>query len=441
VTFAGAHFALEPAMDVPALGLDFGTTNTVATIIGPSGAAEAFTFAHEGAALSAFRSALCFWPGDEEDRTRRHVEAGPWAIDQFVELEGDCRFIQSFKTFAASPLFNETTIYGRRYKFEDLLATFLRRLRDHAGADFPKRVIIGRPVRFAGAQPDAVLAARRYEAALRALGFDDITQVYEPAAAAYFFAQRLNQSATILVADFGGCTSDFSVVRFSPTEQGVGFEALAHTGVGIAGDTFDRRIIEQVVAPHFGKGSLYKSWDKILEVPNAYFSRFSKWNELSIMRHTRDYTELQQLARTSLQPYKIEAFLRFLDADAGYNLYRAISDTKLALSSANEASLSLHVDGVDLERPVRRADFDAWIAPDLAKIHTCVEQALTDAQLDPSGIDKVFLTGGSSFVPAVRTLFETMFGAPKIETGDQLVSIAYGLALIGREPNASRWAV
>ncbi|MBY0566161.1 MAG: Hsp70 family protein [Hyphomonadaceae bacterium] len=423
------------------IGLDFGTTNTVATMINAQGEAEAVHFTHDGAAFDAFRSVLCFWRDEDVDPPLTHAEAGPWAIERFVELGGDCRFIQSFKTFAASPLFADTLIYSRRFKFEDLLASFLRQVRSHAGMEFPKRVVIGRPVKFAGGAPDEELARTRYEAALRAVGFEDIHYVYEPVAAAYFFAQRLKADATILVADFGGGTSDFSVVRFSVTPDGLDYKPLAHAGVGVAGDAFDYRIIDNVVARAFGKGSEYTSWGKVLPVPNGYFSKFSRWNELSIMRHSKDYRDLQQLVRASLDPERIEAFIAFLDADAGYAMNKAVSAAKAQLSAADEGVLSLHVAGVDIERKIKRAEFEKWIAPELEEIGACVDRALAGAGLQEKEIDRVFLTGGSSFVPAVRAQFETRFGAEKIETGDQLVSIAYGLSLIARERDIGRWAV
>ncbi len=423
------------------IGLDFGTTNTVATMVNADDQVEAVHFAHSGEAFDAFRSVLCFSETDDDRGRRTNVDAGPWAIDQFVESGGDCRFIQSFKTFAASAHFTDTLIYNRRLKFEDLLASFLKQVRAHAGVDFPRRVVIGRPVSFAGASPDDVLARARYEAALRTVGFEEIHHVYEPVAAAYFFAQRLKSDATILVADFGGGTSDFSVVRFSVGRSGLDYKPLAHTGVGVAGDAFDFRIIDRVVARAFGKGSEFMSWGKILPVPNAYFQKFSRWNELSLMRQSRDYRELQELVRDSLDPDRIRAFIAFLDADAGYAMYRAVSAAKMQLSQADEGAFSLHVAGVDIERTIKRAEFEKWIAPELDEINACVDRALHTAGLTETQIDRVFLTGGSSFVPAVRAQFEDRFGAAKIETGDQLVSIAYGLSLIGREQEIGRWAV
>jgi hypothetical chaperone protein len=422
------------------LGLDFGTTNTVATMVNAEGRVEAIHFRHDDTAFDAFRSVLCFSEADGSGR-RTNVTAGPWAIDKFVEQAGDCRFIQSFKTFAASALFADTLIYNRRYRFEDLLTHFLEQVRTHAGVDFPRRVVIGRPVSFAGAAPDEALARARYEVALRTIGFEEIHHVYEPVAAAYYFAQRLNTDATILVADFGGGTSDFSIVRFTVGSSGLGYAPLAHTGVGVAGDAFDYRIIDRVVARAFGKDSEYMSWGKILPVPNVYFTKFARWNELSVMRHSRDYRELEQLLRDSLDPARIRSFLAFLDADAGYAMYRAVSAAKMQLSQAEQGALSLHVAGVDIERTILRAEFEKWIAPELEEIAACVGRALSEAGITECQVDRVFLTGGTSFVPAVRAQFEDRFGAAKIETGDQLVSIAYGLSLIGRETDIARWAV
>jgi hypothetical chaperone protein len=183
------------------------------------------------------------------------------------------------------------------------------------------------------------------------------------------------------------------------------------------------------------------SWGKILPVPNSYFTKFARWHELSVMRQSRDYRELQELLRDSLDPDRIRAFLAFLDADAGYAMYRAVSAAKMQLSQAEQGTLSLHVAGVDIERTIKRAEFETWIKPELDEIAACVDRALAKASLKEEQVDRIFLTGGSSFVPAVRQQFEDRFGAAKIETGDQLVSIAYGLSLIGRETDISRWAV
>ena len=168
----------------PTLGLDFGTTNSVATLPDGQGKSRAITFAHEQDLVQACRSVLCFWHEEDDHRAKAMMEVGPWAIDRFLEMGGDCRFIQSFKTFAASPLFTSTVIQNKAWRFEDLLAAFLRRLSERASEPFPRRVLVGRPVRFAGSRSDEALARTRYQAALTKAGFEDIAHVYEPVAAA-----------------------------------------------------------------------------------------------------------------------------------------------------------------------------------------------------------------------------------------------------------------
>ena len=421
------------------LGLDFGTTNSVAALAGPDGVTEAMTFSHSDETFAACRSVLCFWKDEDGASPRAMMEIGPWAIDQFLELGGDCRFIQSFKTFAASPLFESTVIHNRNWRFEDLLSAYLRRLSERAGADWPARVVMGRPVQFAGAQPDEALAQTRYETALKRLGFEAIHHVYEPVAAAFFYAQRLTAPATILVADFGGGTSDFSVLRFDPGRGKQRAQALAHSGIGIAGDRFDQQIIDHVVSPLFGKDSTFKSGGKTLPVPLSFFSRFAQWNQLSIMRHTRDFAELQKLLHVSDQPRLIKAFIDFLEADASYLLYRAVAQVKSQLSEADEAVFSLDAGNVKLRRPISRAEFDGWITDDVAAIQATVSEALAKAELTEAGIDRVFLTGGTSYVPALRGSFDARFGVGKVETGDQFVSIAHGLALIAQEDDLEPW--
>lgn len=426
----------------PAIGLDFGTTNTVLARPKPGGGAEAQMFRHENEEFSAFRSVLALWQERDEAGLSTRTDAGPWAIERFIADPEDCRILQSFKTFAASKAFRNTTIAGRTYAFEDLLAAFFRKFCEHAGMGvetLPRRLILGRPVAFAGYNPDEALAAERYEAAFSQFGFTEIHHVYEPVAAAYFYAQRLKKDATVLVADFGGGTSDFSLIHFTRDAKGTVATPLAQSGVGVAGDTFDYRIIDAIVSPRLGKGTQYKSWGKILDVPGHYYANFARWNQLSIMKSRKTLTELGELARASLEPEKLEALIAFIDEDVGYPLYKAVSETKMRLSDAESATLHFSARDVTIEHTIRRADFEAWIARDLERIDMAVSAALTKAGLDETRVDKVFLTGGSSFVPAVRHRFEARFGAGKIETGEQLLSIAYGLALISASEDISRW--
>ena len=68
-----------------------------------------------------------------------------------------------------------------------------------------------------------------------------------------------------------------------------------------------------------------------------------------------------------------------------------------------------------------------------------MDNALERAGRDTASIDRVFLTGGSSLIPAIRAIFDRRFGTERIATGGELTSIAHGLALIGEQPDLSDW--
>jgi hypothetical chaperone protein len=427
------------------LGIDFGTTNTVLALAGAEGPAQLVHLAAPAGDLSAFRSALGFQAPPERPGERT-ITAGPWAIEAYAEDPADVRFVQSFKTFAASQSFSETQILGKRYRFEDLLSAFLLKLREHAGGNLPDltRIVVGRPVVFAGASASETLALERYETAFRRLGFTDIRYAYEPVGAAFFFARELSQDATVLVGDFGGGTSDFSIIRFERPKTGEGAgeihaHPLGRSGVGVAGDAFDYRIIDNLVSPALGKGSSYGSFGKILPIPARYYAAFARWDQLALMRASRDMREIRALERSAVEPEKIGRLIEVLDENLGYQLYRAISELKIALSSEEAAGFSFEAGSIAIGREVARTEFEDWIAPELALIETAVDTALADAGLTAEGIDRVFLTGGSSLTPAVRRIFHRRFPSERIETGAELESIASGLSLIGRERNLERW--
>jgi len=440
------------------LGIDFGTTNTVLALADAGGPAHLVRFpapnslldgradGASGGELFAFRSCLSFYaphdlPGE------RSISAGPWAIEAYVEDPAETRFIQSFKSFAAQESFSETQILNRRYRFEDLLSTFLLKVRDYAGAELaglPERVIVGRPVRFVGASPNEKLALERYEIAFHRMGVKEVLYAYEPVGAAFFFARELDHDATVLVGDFGGGTSDFSIIRFERPKSGEGAGEMraipmGRAGVGVAGDAFDYRIIDNLVSPALGKGSSYTSFEKVLPIPNRYYAAFARWDQLALMRASRDMREIRRLVRDAVEPEKISRLVETLDENYGYRLYRAVSRLKEALSAAPAAEFRFEAGSISIVRDVQRTTFEGWIAPELAQIETAVDAALADANLSADRIDRVFLTGGSSLVPAVRAIFHRRFEPSRIETGAELESIASGLALMGRERDLSRW--
>ncbi len=411
---------------ITGVGIDFGTTNSVVAVATEDGRVESRLFASQDGPTATFRTALTFW---REGRRVVHV-AGPDAIARAAAPVGDQRFIQSLKTHLASRAFAETRLYGTRFSIEALVATFLRDLTQGPALAAAVPVTAGRPVVFAGGNADEALAVARLTSAFAEAGMPDVAFAYEPLGAAYWYARDLTRDETVLVADFGGGTSDFSVLRFARRSGRLDATPLAHAGVGIAGDTFDYRIVDHVVAPRLGKGATYRSFEKQLPIPAYIHASFSQWHQLSWLKSGSILDDLRKLADASTRGDELEALITIVEMDMGFALYRAVGTLKATLSREERACLRFAGYGLAIEAEVARADFERWIADDLAKIDGAVDEALARAGVDEGGIDAVFMTGGTSYVPAVRRLFERRFPAGRIHQGDAFQSVASGLALL-----------
>jgi len=297
-----------------------------------------------------------------------------------------------------------------------------------------RRAVVGRPVRFVGAEntSDDDYAASRLTEALRKAGFEDITFEYEPVAAAYFYQAALDHDELILIGDFGGGTSDFSLIRVGPSYRHTRDSSelvLGNEGLGLAGDAFDAKIVRHLVSPELGSGSELKSGDKLLPVPNWVYRKLERWHHLSLLKSQETLNMLQSVQRQALEPDKI-AHLRYLiQHDMGYHLHRSVQRVKVELSSQQQSQFRFSDGDVSLEAAVTRDEFETWIEEELALIASSVDNLLAHSGLHAKDVDRVFLTGGSSFVPAVRRIFEQRFGAAKIRSGNEFTSVAGGLAL------------
>ncbi|MFT3800404.1 MAG: Hsp70 family protein [Burkholderiaceae bacterium] len=433
------------------VGIDFGTTNSVVAVADPD-RAEPARVARYGAARddASFRSLLCLWPDDDGPPGTIRAAAGPDAIEAFRTHGADSRLIQSVKSFVASPGFESTVMFGQRYTIVDLITLLLRGLR--RGAELSVGPLgpaawCGRPVRFVGQQADEALALRRLEQAYARVGFASVTFIPEPQAAAHHYARSVRGTQVCLVADFGGGTSDFTLLRVTgaggadaDADAGAtpAIDVIAQAGVGIAGDAFDQRIVEHVVSPLLGLGSTYRGMSgQALAVPGHYYESLSAWHRLSMMRTRQTLKELQDIRVTAADPQAIERFMYLLDNELGFELHAAVTEAKAQLSRAESATLRLRAGPIDIEAALARADFERWIAPELRTLAGCVDAMLADADLPPGRVDRVFLTGGSSLIPAVRDLFATRFGAQRLSSGDEFFSIAAGLALAARESGSA----
>ena len=421
----------------PVIGLDFGTTNSAIAVAGSDRQATLATFA---GGTGAFRSILYFPAKERRAEAKAEIQAGPDAISSYLEADTKGRLIVSIKSYLASSLFTSTNIDGRNYTLEELIAIILRRLRMAVMQQFDvaaSRLVLGRPVNFAGAETiaDETLALTRLRTAAELAGFNEVSFELEPVAAAYQYETQLDHDELVLIGDFGGGTSDFTLAHLGPGRKKDGRTPVIGTsGVAIAGDTFDSRIMMRLVAPKLGFGSNYISQGKELPVPVWVYTRLSSWHHMSLLKDPKTMSALREVKAQAAEPQKVAALIEIIKENLGYALYRAVEQTKVGLTGDLSASFLFALSTVQLEDSLERWQFESWIQDDIQKIAACIRSLLDRCGVKNSDIGSVFLTGGSSFVPVVRRYFSRTFGADKLKSGEELTTVAKGLALRALEP-------
>ena len=429
-------------------GIDFGTTNSSVAMLRPGKEVQLVRFVFRGNEVPSSRSVLYFEQSRTANGLRRvHGYSGLEGIERYLDAEEKGRLVQSLKSHLSSRALTGTEIFGRRHNLEELVTRMLSDLRKRAEMQFMqpvRRATVGRPVRFVGAESEEEddFAVSRLRDAFTAAGFEAVDFELEPVAAATAYEATLEREELILIGDFGGGTSDFSLIRVGPEVRSRGRrqeDLLGNSGVGLAGDAFDARIVRKLVSPALGSNSDARSVNKILPaVPAWIYAHLERWHYLSFLR-TNNVREILKSARIrALEPEKIEALIAVIEGDLGYQLHQAVQKVKFELSLKEHAEFAFSdgpsgASAVDLRIPIARAQFESWIAEDLAAIEHSVDALLAGAGVKTHQVDRVFLTGGSSFVPAVRRIFSSRFGHDRIRGGNEFTSVAQGLALRAAE--------
>jgi hypothetical chaperone protein len=419
----------------PVVGIDFGTTNSSVAVVTPAGQIRVAQFPYLGQLTDAYRSLLYFERAETGPRTV-HGWTGPAAIEHYLASETKGRLVQSLKSFLASRSLVNTNILGRTRSIEDLIARILSDLRTEASRQFGfdiREATVGRPVKFVGATSDEddAYAESRLAEAFKTAGFDRVAFELEPVAAAHQYESTLRHDELILIGDFGGGTSDFSLINVGEAVRRRGRQAsdlLGTAGVGLAGDAFDAQIVRHLVSPALGAGSDQRSMGRLLAVPAWPYASLERWHHLSFLKTNEVMNMLDTIKFQAVHPDMIEALIYLIKHDLGYQLHQAVQKVKCDLSAHREAKFVFTDGDLTLDDIVYRADFEAWIGPDLAQIETAVDSLLEQTSVARDDVDAVFLTGGSSFVPAVRRVFVSRFGEHKIRSGNEFTSVAMGLA-------------
>ncbi|WP_426337641.1 Hsp70 family protein [Pseudoduganella sp. R-31] len=405
-----------------ACGIDFGTSNSTAGWVRPG---QPIMLELEDGKMT-LPSVVFFNAEDEETSYGRAALA-----EYLAGCEG--RLMRSLKSLLGTSLIDgQTEVGGRALPFRLLLSQFIgevkRRAESAAGRHFD-HVVMGRPVHFIDDDKVADQLAQDTLADIaRSVGFREVAFQYEPIAAAFEYEAQIDREELVLIADIGGGTSDFTLVRLGPdrvarTERVD--DILATGGVHIGGTDFDKYLSLSSVMPLLGYGSQFLSG---AEVPSSYYFNLATWHTINQAYTRKMQAQLTEMIRDAREPAKLERLQHLIVERAGHWLALKVEEAKIGLSTEDQVQLGLERFAPPVLLEVTRSGFDSAVEHLVSSVGATVTQLLADAGVQPGQVDTIFFTGGSSGVRLLRERIAALVpGARRVE-GDLFGSIGAGLA-------------
>jgi hypothetical chaperone protein len=352
-------------------------------------------------------------------------------------MEG--RLIRSIKKFLPVRSFLGTFVNDKAFYLEDIIATFLGEMRRRANAHFQKdvdSVLLGRPARFAEDDADDRFAQERLQTAANRAGFKHVEFCPEPLAAAYEFKATLTESKIVFVADFGGGTSDFTVIRLGPNGP-MDLEVLALGGVSFAGDALDGSLMRGRIAKHFGAEVQYQVpfGSNVLTMPKHLMEKICSPAEISVLRERDTQEFFRNVKSWSLgaeDHQRMDNLFSLIHEQIGFAVFEEIEATKRKLSEAERAEFAYAYSGMKLRESFTRGDFEGYAGVVLRKILRSMDDTMRAAQLQYGDVDLVCATGGTAKVFALRAALAERFGEEKIQQHQNFHSIVYGLSRVAQ---------
>ena len=364
---------------------------------------------------------------------------GRAAVQAYIDgYEG--RLMRSMKSILGTALVDQTTEVGHGFgvKYLDVITGYLRHLRslaEQAGGRALDQVVMGRPVFFVDGEPERDAAAQAsLEAAARAVGFKDVSFQFEPIAAAFDYEQHISQEELVLVADIGGGTSDFSVVRVGPQRAkrlDRRDDILANHGVHIAGTDFDRHISLASIMPPLGYGGFGPSIKgaEPRPVPSRVYFDLATWHLINTVYQPQRTAELRNMMDFYGDPAQHQRLMKVVQQRLGHALVGRAEQAKITVSQGGDTDIDLTLIEAGLHSPLGHAQVDKALGADLGRIVACARDTVAQAGIQPSDIRALYFTGGSTGLQRLTDQLEAAFPDAKAVRGDRLASVATGLGL------------
>lgn len=406
-------------------GLDFGTSNSTVGIRTKNG--------FQLASLEDYSPVIpttIFFDYDEKQQL-----FGKAALERYVNGE-EGRLLRAIKSVLGNELMHENTVInGKKTALKDIIGFIINHLKKRseqfAGHDL-NNVVLGRPVHFNDHDPEKDQEAENLlkKIAIQQ-GFKHVEFQYEPIAAAYSFEQQEVKKETLaLIADIGGGTSDFSVVRLGTGHKDRRQDILANGGVHIGGTDFDRKFSMKEVMQQMGKGTKIETdMGKILSIPVSYFADMATWHRINFLYNVNTVEKFEEYLEQAIAPHTLDRFVTLLDYELGHLLNMQVEKQKQFLSQNEFSNMPLDFVEKGLQIQLSRKGFYTAIHDELKKLSKETEETLKKAGVTAEDIDVLFFTGGSTKIPLLRQMISGVVPLAKIVEGDAFGSVGYGLAV------------
>jgi hypothetical chaperone protein len=413
--------------------IDFGTSNSLLAAAGPGQVFDPAPLDPDAPDPTVLRSAMYF-------QSLEDSAFGVAATRALVENGFRGRLIRSIKRHLPSRAFTVTRIGTKTLTLEQLISVFLRVMRERACRHFDvdvTRAVLGRPARFSNRPEDDALAETRLRKAAELAGFREITFCPEPVAAAYDFASDLGEPKLVLVADLGGGTSDFTLVRMSAR----GFapeDVLSVGGVSVAGDAMDGALVRTSVAPELGSRVQYRVpfGSNIMTMPADLVEILCSPADLTLVDRATVMRRLDDIATGAVHrpdTDKIDKFKVIVEDGVGFDLYESVERTKRTLSELERAQLVLDYPSAELSVDVARPSFEHAAQLPLSRIIASLDETLAAAGVAHDDVELVCLTGGTSRMPLVEQALARQLPRAAVRRLKSFHSVVHGLARRAQE--------
>ena len=411
-------------------GIDFGTSNSAISI---------FDTEQNILVDTITVASLLYFSNTQQPGEPLKYAVGKDAVTQYIEEGMKGRFMKSVKRILPRESFTETKVYSHKMTAPELVALILKELKEKADARIGyncTKAVVGRPVFFDDDDEGKdALAQKRLLKAVQLAGFTDVRFQYEPIAAAYAYEKSISKKEKVLVADLGGGTTDFTFIELDPNSKKSADrrkDIFATGGIYIGGDSFDSSFMFEKVTPHFGRGLKYQSMPgKFLDLPMSLFTNICSWEKMNFFNSWKMHREISGFYVSTNHSHRIKSLMTLVEHNLGYQLFQKVEETKIALSDTERTTFAFSKQGIDIQEDVTLPEYNSIIKKDIAKIEKYLDTFLADKQINPDRVDTLFLTGGTSLVKAIQDMFRRKFPNSKLDSGDNFISVAKGMAYSG----------